>query len=120
MTILRPPMIYGIGAPGNPHFIEVLSKFSPFFPETFNVRSFIHIDNLLMVMFVDLKNIGLKILHPHDPVKLSNFELYSKYRYYIKKKAFKLNLLGLILKRFSFVYFIDKIFGNLYYDFNDE
>lgn len=120
LTILRPPMIYGIGAPGNPHFIELLSKFSPFFPETLNIRSFIHIDNLLMVLFVDLKNKGLKILHPQDSVKLSTFELYSKYRYYKNKKVFKLKLLGLIIKRFSFIDFIDKIFGNLYYNFDDK
>jgi UDP-glucose 4-epimerase len=119
LTILRPPMIYGIGAPGNPRFIEELSKYFPFFPETLNIKSFIHIDNLLRVLFINFNNSGFKILHPQDPVKISTFQLYSKYRQYINKRVFKLKLLGLILKKFSFIGYIDKIFGNLYYDFND-
>ena len=119
LTIFRPPMVYGRGAPGNPRIIEVLSKFSPFFPETYNTKSFIHIDKLLSVFLSNLNFKGSCILHPKDENNSSTFELYSRYRSYIGKKAFPLKLLGLFIKKLQFIKFIDKIFGNQYYDFHD-
>ncbi len=46
VAILRPPMVYGKGCPGNFHTVTKLVQHLPFFPRLHNARSQIHIDNL--------------------------------------------------------------------------
>lgn len=119
LTIIRPPMIYGIGAKGNPSLIQKLSKFISIFPETFNRRSFLSIDNLNQVLFNILNSKGNRTIHPQDLNYLSTFQLFRFYRRNINKGAFPMIILGFILKHLTFIGFINKVFGDLYYDFKD-
>jgi UDP-glucose 4-epimerase len=119
LTIIRPPMIYGVGARGNPGLIEQLSKYISIFPETFNRRSFISIENLNRILFNQLNLFDYRTIHPQDPKYLTTFELFRYYRKNVKKIAFPMIILGYILKKITFIGFINKVFGDLYYDFND-
>lgn len=119
LTIIRPPMIYGPGAKGNPNFIEKLSKFSCIFPESFNIKSFLSIDKLNLILLENLsinKNI---IIHPKDSKNQTTFQLFQYYRSIINKKAYPMKILGYLLRILSFIGFIKKVFGDLYYDFDD-
>jgi UDP-glucose 4-epimerase len=119
LTIIRPPMIYGLGAKGNPSIIEKISKFISIFPETFNRKSFISIHNLNNVIFNEVHNSKNCTIHPQDPNHLSTFQLFSYYRSIVNKKSFPLLFIGRIIKHLNFIGFINKVFGDLYYDFNE-
>lgn len=76
LCIIRPPMIYGLGAKGNPLIIEILSRFTSLFPETFNRRSFLYIVHLIKILFDQLFSRENIILNPQDPQYLSMFQLF--------------------------------------------
>ena len=46
VAVLRPPMVYGPGCPGNYARLTKLIKKTPVFPKVFNKRSMIYIENL--------------------------------------------------------------------------
>lgn len=46
VVVLRPPMIYGRGSRGNYPILAKLAKRLPVFPDNYNERSMLHIDNL--------------------------------------------------------------------------
>lgn len=46
VTVLRPPMIYGKGSKGNYPTLSKMAKMSPVFPDVYNERSMLYIDNL--------------------------------------------------------------------------
>jgi UDP-glucose 4-epimerase len=119
LTIIRPPMIYGIGAKGNPGLIEKFSKYISIFPETFNRRSFISMENLNRILLNQLNFFEDKILHPQDLNYLTTFQLFRYYRSNFNKRAFPMVILGYIIKNLTFLGFINKVFGDLYYDFTD-
>jgi UDP-glucose 4-epimerase len=119
LTIIRPPMIYGVGAKGNPSYLEKLSKLCCFFPETNNKRSFISIDNLVNTIIQDFQIKKNRIIHPHDPEYSSTFQLFS---YYCSKNNIKphpMRLIGFFINKLLFIRSINKVFGNLFYDFFD-
>jgi UDP-glucose 4-epimerase len=119
LTIIRPPMIYGVGAKGNPNILEKFSKFCCFFPETNNKRSFISIDNLINTLIQDFDNKKNSILHPQDPNYLTTFQLFSYYCSKRNIKPYPLKLIGYLIRKLFFIRSLHKIFGNLYYDFVD-
>jgi UDP-glucose 4-epimerase len=119
LTILRPPMIYGLGAKGNPKFIEKISNLVCFFPETNNRRSFLSIDNLNALLVNEITNKKNRILHPQDPKQLSTFELFRYYRTKMNKHSYPMKVFGFLLKKFLFIGYLNKIFGDLYYNFYD-
>lgn len=119
LTIIRPPMIYGVGAKGNPSFLEKFSRLCSFFPETNNKRSFLSIDNLLKIIIQDFDNNKNRIIHPQDPHYHTTFQLFNYYCSKRNIKAYPLRLLGFIISKLLFIRLLDKIFGNLYYDFVD-
>ncbi len=119
LTIIRPPMVYGAGASGNAFLIEKISKLLCFFPETFNRKSFLSVENLIKRLIEEFKNKKNQIIHPHDPKYFSTYQLFSYYRFLSHKKAYPMKIFGFILSKFIFINFINKIFGDLYYDFYD-
>lgn len=46
VTVLRPPMIYGKGSKGNYPVLAKMAKKLPIFPDVYNVRSMLYIENL--------------------------------------------------------------------------
>jgi UDP-glucose 4-epimerase len=119
LTIIRPPMIYGPGAKGNPALIEKLSKNFSFFPESNNKRSFLSIDNLIQTITADLDKNENRILHPQDSIRKSTFQLFNYYRSKKNTKAYPLKLLGSLIRKLLFIPFLNKVFGDLYYNFVD-
>jgi UDP-glucose 4-epimerase len=119
LTIIRPPMIYGVGAKGNPSYIEKLSSFTCIFPLTYNRRSFLSIDNLNTLMFEHIKNKQNTLIHPQDANYMTTFDLFKYYRSKNNKLSHPIKTIGKLLKKFLFIDFINKLFGDLFYDFYD-
>jgi nucleoside-diphosphate-sugar epimerase len=119
LTIIRPPMIYGSGAKGNPNLIEKLSYLSCLFPESLNRKSFLSIDKLSKILFENLNNLKNNTIHPKDSNNQTTFQLFQYYRSIQNKKAYPMKITGYILRSLTFIEFINKVFGDLYYDFND-
>ena len=61
VAILRPPMVYGKGCPGNYTSLAKLSLKLPVFPRLKNQRSMVHIDNLCEIIrhVIDSESSGL-------------------------------------------------------------
>lgn len=119
LTILRPPMIYGPGANGNPKLIEKLSKVSCIFPDTHNHKSFLSIDNLNHILYESLGDKKNSIIHAKDSKNHSTFQLFKYYRSIRNKRAYPMKILGWLLKFLTFIRIINKTFGDLYYDFDN-
>jgi UDP-glucose 4-epimerase len=115
ITIIRSPMIFGINAPGNAKFIEKISKILPFFPSFNNKRSFVEINNLCKILYNVLVEKSVGIIHPSSPT-MSTFDLFKYYRNsrFLIKISFLNSIIRLSLKNS----FLNKIFGDLYYDFD--
>jgi UDP-glucose 4-epimerase len=119
LTIIRPPMIYGSGAKGNPNLIEKLSKLSCVFPESLNRKSFLSMDKLSQIIFENLSNTKNNTIHPKDSNNQTTYQLFKYYRSIQNKKSYPMKIIGSILRALTFIGFINKVFGDLYYDFND-
>jgi UDP-glucose 4-epimerase len=120
LSIIRPPMVYGVNAKGNPNKFQKLANLLPFFPKVNNKRSFISIDCLVKVMNEMILQERTGIVHPMDEQYMTTFELFSKYRNYIGKKAIPLNVTGKLIKFFLWIPILNKMFGDLYYDFQKK
>jgi UDP-glucose 4-epimerase len=120
LAIVRPPMIYGQNAKGNPALFEKVAKALPFFIDNYNKRSFLFIDNFSIFLNQLIDNSSSGIFHPSDPFKSSTFELMAIYRKAHNKNLFKIPFLGHILNVLLWIPFIKKVFGNLYYDFKAD
>jgi UDP-glucose 4-epimerase len=114
VTIIRSPMIYGTNAPGNARMIEKISKVLPIFPSINNKRSFIEINKLCEIIFNVIERKITGIIHPSSPI-MSTFDLFQYYRG--NKKTHKTSIFNPIILFFMNTSFINKLFGNLYYDF---
>lgn len=66
VAIVRPPMVYGKGCPGNYGTLRKIALKLPFFPKTDNVRSMIFIDNLceFIRLLIERKDEG--VFHPQN------------------------------------------------------
>ena len=75
VAILRFPMVYGPGCPGNYSKLCKLVEIAPFFPNYPNARSMISIENLCTGIFDIIKD-GQGGLHfPRDPSHISTAEM---------------------------------------------
>jgi len=52
VSIVRPPMVYGVGCPGKFSQMVKLAKFLPVVPDSKNKRSMIYIDNLCEILYM--------------------------------------------------------------------
>lgn len=66
ITIVRPPMIYGRGCPGNYERLSKLAQKTPVFPKTGNRRSMLYIDNLCECLYELAKQKRSGIFFPQD------------------------------------------------------
>lgn len=74
LTVLRPPMIYGKGCPGNYAKLEKLSLLLPVFPLIDNKRSMLYIDNLseFLKNIIDQETEGIHIPQDKDYICTSD------------------------------------------------
>lgn len=71
VAILRPPMVYGPGSPGNYSKLSRLVKVSPIFPDYPNSRSMVSIDNLCSFITDIIENKRSGLFFPKDPEPVS-------------------------------------------------
>lgn len=78
IVVLRPPMIYGKGSKGNYPKLAKLAKLTPIFPDFYNERSMIHIDNLceFLKVMIDKEESGL--FFPQNKEYVQTSELVKK------------------------------------------
>lgn len=78
VTILRPPMVFGPGAKGNPARLMKLAKRLPFCPDFENRRSMVSIDTLCNAVrsYIDAPRSG--ICFPQEPTPVSTADLIER------------------------------------------
>lgn len=121
VSILRPPMVYGLGCKGNfQSIIKVVQK-SPIFPRIHNKRSMIYIDNLcaFVQILVDRGMNGLFL--PQNKDYTDTYHMAELIAEQLKKKVYFSITAGLCIRimRF-FIPAARKAFGNLTYVSTDE
>lgn len=116
IVIVRPPMIYGKGSKGNYPKLSQLAKKTPIFPDLYNERSMLHIDNLceFIKVMIDQEELGLYFPQNKEYVTTSNLvQTISKVN---GNKIIMTELFNPIIKRMYRFNVINKVFGNLVYD----
>lgn len=115
VSIIRPPMVYGPGSPGNYQKLSNLAKFSPIFPKLNNKRSMIFIDNLsnYIVRLIDNRVAGIHYPQNRNYVNVQNMvnEIAKNHN----KKIYFTDIFNKILFSLK-IKSIHKVMDNLYYD----
>lgn len=120
VAILRPPMVYGKGCPGNYKKLVKVAKYLLFVPALENRRSMIYVDNLNECLKCLILTEGSGIYHPQDKNYVSTRQLILTIRQVYGKKAYdSLWLKHVILFLKKRVGILNKIFGDLYYKKED-
>ncbi|MBF6626746.1 NAD-dependent epimerase/dehydratase family protein [Aerococcaceae bacterium zg-BR9] len=115
LSIIRPPMVYGKNARGNYSSLSKFSKKTPFFIDTNNRRSMIHIDNLCEFIHQVVSKEMPGILCPQNEGYANTADIYRLIRKAENKKSFVIPASPLrpLLEKLPVV---NKVFGDLYYD----
>jgi UDP-glucose 4-epimerase len=114
-VILRPPMVYGPGCPGNYTRLSRLIRKIPIFPKVSNERSMIYIDHLceFLRQVIDQKLGG--VFFPQNKEYVCTKELAACIANNYGKRLFFSCLLGVLVTALP-VKIFKKIFGSLVYD----
>ena len=116
ITVLRPPMIYGIGCKGNYQRLAQLAIKAPLFPDIENKRSMLHIDNLCeyVRLLIENKESGLYFPQNREYVKTSEMVRLIAEAHGKRIKLVKVfnPIIRVMLGRVGIV---KKVFGNLVY-----
>ena len=113
VAILRPPMVYGPGCPGNLQKLRKLVRIAPFFPDYENARHLISIDSLCAYLGDIIENKKSGIFIPFDPEPVSTRDLAMDIaKEYNKNLRFTKAFNGLI-SRFMGFGPVGKLFGSL-------
>lgn len=116
VAIIRPPMVYGKGCPGNYELLRKLSMKISIFPCVDNKRSMIFVNNLVAFIQQIIINRHSGIFHPQDPQFINTTKMVSTIAKSHSKKMYLTKLGALILKLLigrTEIY--NKVFGDLYY-----
>ena len=117
VVILRIPMVYGKGAKGNFLKLFSLAKKNPIYPRIKNLRSVLNIYNLSELIRIITQQSLSGVYYPQDKEYFSTSDFIKKVRDYSKKKTIQLSILNPFVKLLSIPFkFINKIYGNKYYD----
>lgn len=120
ISILRIPMIYGPGCPGNYRSLSKLARKIPIFPMINNKRSMIFVDYLsdIVAHIIERKLLGVFLVK--NPEDVNTIEIVSVIREFHGNRIYKSSLLGLIFKTFgNRVTIFRKMFGNIYFSNED-
>ncbi|TCI71264.1 MULTISPECIES: NAD-dependent epimerase/dehydratase family protein [unclassified Exiguobacterium] len=111
VVIVRPPIVYGPGSPGNFRKMLMFFEYLPVFLDIPNKRSMIYIDNLSYFLYLLIDNEERGIYIPQNAEYSSTYQIFLKYRE--KRKCFSLRIPHSfvdIIKKSSIG---SKIFGDL-------
>jgi UDP-glucose 4-epimerase len=120
ISIIRPPVVFGRQAPGNPKLLEFLCKYLRFIPDIKNSKSIIFINSLIQHVYEVIQLKHPQITHPQMNVYFSTVKLIELIRKYQNKKTTKTNLLNIFIYTFFFLPFIRKAFGNQIYEIDSK
>lgn len=116
VAIVRPPMVYGKGCPGNYARLERLAKYCPVFPDVDNKRSMIHIKNLCEYLYLIIGREEDKVTCPADLRLVCTTKMYIEIREKLGKKTWTSKNIGRIVKKFARKSnLLNKMFGDCYY-----
>lgn len=116
IVIVRPPMIYGKGSKGNYPKLSQLAKKTPIFPDLYNERSMLHIDNLceFIKAMIVFNESGLFFPQNKEYVRTSELVKLISEKY--DKKIWMTKIFNPALKLMYGVGIVNKVFGNLVYE----
>lgn len=117
VAIVRPPIVYGKGCPGNYARLEKLARTLPIFPDINNERSMIYIDNLSEFSRILIDNAQSGIYFPQNENYVNTTDLVKRIAKYQRKNI-------RVTKNFNYIIFLGlkisrtvrKIFGSFIYD----
>lgn len=116
ISILRPPLVYGVDCPGNYSKLLWLSSWMPFFPKCRNKRSMIHIDHLCMCLWLVIDRKINGVLCPRDRMPISTSDLYQEMRKARNKQTYMILIPRKILLGIGVgIPIVKKLFGDCYY-----
>lgn len=121
VVIVRPPMVYGENCPGNYGRLEKLANYMWIVPDTENKRSMIHIDCLCEELYQIIAKKKQGYFHVQDREYKNTGQIIKKMREEKKKTTY-------LTKRFNKeiqflakrIPLVNKVFGSLYYDIQEE
>ena len=119
VAIVRPPMVYGKGCPGNYKRLEKLAKYCPVFPDVDNKRSMIHIENLCEYLYLIIEREKIGIGLPQNFFLIKTADLFCRIRTSFNKRAYRTSIFNSII--FLFIKksnIFSKMFGDCYYQKN--
>lgn len=117
VTVLRPPMVYGLGCKGNFQSVVKIVKKSPVFPLVSNRRSMIYVDNLSSFVKWCIDNETNGIYRPQDLEYVNTTEMARLIANKLGKKLYCSYILGVIVHIAGlFVPMCKKAFGSLIYE----
>lgn len=119
LSIIRPPMIYGKNCKGNYMLLSRFSKKSFIFPYVENKRSMLHIDNLSYIIKSLIDNCEDGVFCPQNEEVVCTSDLVNKISIQNNRPILLSRSLYKGLFLFKKITLVKKVFGNLYYDFND-
>ncbi|MDG6317590.1 NAD-dependent epimerase/dehydratase family protein [Glaesserella parasuis] len=116
IAILRPPMIYGKGSKGNYPKLSKLAKLLPIFPDFYNQRSMLHIDNLceFIKQIIDKEKSGL--FFPQNKEYVSTSESVREIAEVSYRKVFLIKAFNPVIRLMFKLDIVKKLFGNLVYE----
>ena len=121
ICIIRPPSIYGKDCPGNyfMSFIKI-AKYLPVFPKVYteSKQSFLYIDNLSELIRLAINQNSSGIFMPQDGLPVSAVELIETISNSLNKKMWMSKTLGLLMRVFSKMSLVNKVYGGISYSNN--
>lgn len=117
ISVIRPPMIYGKNSKGNYSKLSTIAKLIPFFPDFYNERSMLHIDNLSSFIATVILNNAHGTFFPQNKSYVTTSELVKKIAEVNDKKVTLVPGFGFFIKKLiKRQEIFNKLFGNLVYD----
>lgn len=109
-------MIYGKGSKGNYPKLSKLAKLLPIFPDFYNQRSMLHIDNLceFIKQIIDKEKSGL--FFPQNKEYVSTSELVREIAEVSHRKVFLIKVFNPVIRLMFKLDIVKKLFGNLVYE----
>ena len=117
VVILRPPMIYGKGSKGNYPRLAKLAQKLPVFPDIYNERSMLHIDNLCEFIRLMIDNEESGLFFPQNKEYVRTSEMVRLIAEVHGKRVRLVKWFNVLLRVMSGrLGIVNKVFGNLVYE----
>ena len=116
IVVIRPPMIYGKGSKGNYPRLAKMAKKIPVFPDIYNERSMLHVDNLCEFIKVMIDHEEKGLYFPQNKEYVNTSELVKTIAEVHAKEIWMTKVFNPVLRLMFGIGIVDKVFGNLVYE----